>query len=42
MTWDDQISNANKPKVKAKIYDNYHLDQPCPKNKMPLKIKNTG
>lgn len=42
MTWDDLDNDANRAKIKAKIYDNFYLYQQCTKNKKPLKIKDAG
>lgn len=38
MSWDDLVSVANRAKAKARIHNNDHLDQWCPKGKCPLKM----
>ncbi len=38
MPWDDLIRAANKAEARAKIQENTHLDQRCPKGKQPLKM----
>lgn len=42
MTWHDLVSDVNRAEAKARIYDNYQLDQQCPKGKRLLKIKNAA
>ncbi len=38
LPWDKQVKAANRVKAKARIHNNQHLDQRCPKEKWPLKL----
>ncbi len=38
LPWDKLVKAANKTEAKARIHNNQHLDQRCPKGKRPLKL----
>ncbi len=38
LPWDKLVKVANRAKAKARIHNNQHQDQSCPKEKRPLKL----
>lgn len=38
LSWDELVSAANRAEAKARIHNNQHLDQRCPRGKRPLKL----
>ena len=38
LPWDKLLKAANRTEAKARIHNNQHLDQRCPKGKRPLKL----
>lgn len=38
LSWDKLVIAVNRPEAKARIHNNHHLDQECPRGNRPLKL----
>ena len=38
LSWEELVTAANRAESKARIHNNQHLDQRCPRDKQPLKL----
>ncbi len=36
--WEELVTTVNRAEVKARIHNNQHLNQQCPRGKRPLKL----